>query len=133
MESNQETMSRLKFISKLKKGEKINTKYMYVQPDGFGTSLYRTFCLTDNRTSTLNFLSETIMRAFDILSSYEKSTNEMEQILYNNIIDDLQKSVAGLTNIKSTYSSDTKFLCDIETLLQYINARLSRFSKIDDE
>jgi len=56
MDSNQEIISRLKFIGRIKKGEKINTRHMYVQPDGLGTSFSRTFVYQDNRGNALNFV-----------------------------------------------------------------------------
>jgi hypothetical protein len=42
MNTYQEVISKLKFIGKLKKGEKVNTKQMYVQEEGLMTTLSRT-------------------------------------------------------------------------------------------
>jgi hypothetical protein len=127
MDSNQEIISRLKFIGKLKKGEKINTRHMYVQPDGFGTSLSRTFVYQDNRGNALNFCQETISRAFELLVTYERSYKNTEKVLFRHLVKDLQQATTGLTNLKFTYISDTKFCCDMDTLLQSINARLDRY------
>jgi len=99
MDSNQEITSKLKFIGKLKKGEKVNTRHMYTQPDGLSTSIIRTFIYQDNRGNVLNFCQETISRAFELLVTYERST----------------------------YIEDTKFCCDMDTLLQIINARLDGY------
>ena len=41
MNTEQEIVSRLKFIGKVKKGEKINTHHMCVQPEGLITNLKR--------------------------------------------------------------------------------------------
>ena len=41
-----------------------------------------------------------------------------------NLIDDLKKSTSGLKNIKETYFNDIKFCCDIDTMLQMIDAKL---------
>ena len=59
MESNKEVISKLKFIGKLQKGEKINVRMLYVQQDGIVTQFLRTF-LQDNRTKTLGFVQDTI-------------------------------------------------------------------------
>ena len=40
-----------------------------------------------------------------------------------NIISDLQNSKSGLNNLKETYTQDVKFVCDLDTLLQTIDAR----------
>ena len=57
MESDKEVISRLKFIGKIQKGEKINVKYMFVQPKGIATRISRTIINQDNRNNTLNFCS----------------------------------------------------------------------------
>ena len=132
MDNNQEIISRLKFIGKLKKGEKINTRHMYVQSDGFGTSLSRTFINQDNRGNALNFCQETITRAFELLITFERSDKNAEQVLFGHLIKDLQQSTTGLNNLKFTYISDTKFCCDMYTLLQNISARLDSYQVKDE-
>lgn len=133
MNHDQEIMSRLKLIGKLKKGEKLNTKYLYVQPNGFGTSLSRTFFYQDNRGNALNFCQEAVERAFDLLNSYKISRLSSERALVNVIITDLQQSMTGITNLKSTYISDVKFTCDMDTLLEDITAKLEEFTRKSKE
>jgi hypothetical protein len=41
-----------------------------------------------------------------------------------NIISDLKNSKNGLNNLKETYTLDIKFVCDLDTLLQTIDAKL---------
>ena len=127
MDSNQEITSKLKFIGKLKKGEKVNTRHMYTQPDGLSTSIIRTFIYQDNRGNVLNFCQETISRAFELLVTYERSEKNTEHVLFGHLLADLQQSTIGLTNLKFTYIEDTKFCCDMDTLLQIINARLDGY------
>ena len=127
MEGNQEVISRLKFIGKLKKGEKFNTKHMYIQPNGIGTSISRTFIYQDNRGNALSFCQETIFRAFELLITYERSYIDSEKLLFRNLLKDLQQSMTGLKNLKSTYNTDTKFCCDMDTLLENTNSRLNYF------
>jgi hypothetical protein len=128
MDSNQEIVSKLKFIGKIKKGEKINTRHMYVQPDGLGTSIIRTFIYQDNRGNVLNFCQETISRAFELLVTYERSENNTEHVLFSHLLVDLQQATTGLMNLKFTYIADTKFCCDMDTLLQIITARLDGYT-----
>ena len=75
MDSYQEIISRLKFIGMLKKGEKINTKQMYVQQEGIATTISRTFWAQDNRINTINFIHETIKFSFELLNNYSRSEN----------------------------------------------------------
>ena len=123
MELNKETISRLKFIGKIQIGDKVNLKSMYIQPDGLITQLLRSLN-QDNRSKTLIFLQDTFTKTFEILKLYEHSTKSAEQIMCSNIISDLKLSKSGLCNLKETYADDIKFVCDLDTLLQTIDAKL---------
>ena len=61
-----EILSRIKFIGRIQKGEKVNVRYMYVQPDSWLTRFSRTFFATDNRMNTYHFIDNTIKRCFEI-------------------------------------------------------------------
>jgi hypothetical protein len=123
MELNKETISRLKFIGKIQIGDKVNLKSMYIQPDGLITQLLRSIN-QDNRSKTLIFLQDTISKTFEILKCYENSTKNSDLIMCANIISDLKNSKNGLNNLKETYTLDIKFVCDLDTLLQTIDAKL---------
>jgi hypothetical protein len=133
MESDKEVISRLKFIGRLQKGEKINVKYMFVQPDGLITKFQRTILYQDNRQNTLSFLQNTISRAFEIINSYSCSSKESQIRIGSHVISDLKKSKEGLANLKNTYLSDTKFICDIDTLVQEIDAKLLEVDTEEEE
>lgn len=124
MDATNEVISSLKFIGKLKKGDKINTKFMYTQPDGIWTRITRTFVNHDNRHNTLNFVQRTIYNAFGVISTYEKSSKVSDKNMCKNVIEDLKNAKVGLNNLRETYSEDLKFNCDISTLLQSIESKL---------
>jgi hypothetical protein len=46
-----------------------------------------------------------------------------------NIVKDIQNAKAGINNIKETYMVDVKFTCDLDTLMEFIDARLLGLSK----
>lgn len=125
MESINETISRLKFISKINKGEKINSRHLFVQTDNFLTRLSRMFYNKDNRINTFNFIKETIRDALDLIKRFQVSEKISEKMLKDNIVQDLKTSIQGILNIKDTYAEDIKLGCDIDTLIQYLNASLS--------
>lgn len=129
MEDHRETLSRLKFIAKIQTGEKINLRYMYIQNDGILTQFFRTI-FPDNRVKTFAFITETINKSFEILKFYNNSIKLSEQIMCKNLIHDLKESKNGLINLKETYNIDLKFGCDIQTLLQLIDAKLIEFSHL---
>lgn len=118
MNTESEVISRLKFLSKIQKGEKINVKYMYVQPEGIFTTISRTIIHQDNRRNTLNFIRQTLSGVFTILKK-QQSTYKYERLTA-----DLTQVKSGLDNLKSTYISDIKFCCDIDTMLEEINNKL---------
>lgn len=123
MENNKETISKLKFIGKIQNGDKL-TKAMTIQTDSYLTQLYRTI-FQENRQRTLAFLEETVNKSFEILKCYEKSKKKSDQLMCMYLMEDLKNSKSGLNNIKKTYEKDIKFCCDIDTLLQMIEAKLS--------
>lgn len=124
MESNQEIISRLKFIGKIKKKEKLNTRHMYVQPSGFTTSLIRTFWDQDNRGNTLSFVQDTINRSFELLVTYERN---QDNTLMDHLLTDMSNSLTGIYNLKDTYIDDTKFCCDLDALIEHTKAKLIKY------
>ena len=122
--NNKEVISRLKFIGKIQIGEKISLKDMNIQQDGLVTQIYRTIN-QDNRLKTLVFIQDTITKTFEILKCYDKSKKNSDKLMCINLINDLIKSKNGIINLKETYSSDIKFTCDIDTLIEIIEAKLS--------
>lgn len=125
MESDKEVISRLKFIGRVQKGEKINVKYMFVQPEGIATRISRTLINQCNRQNTLNFVRNTIKRTFEIINNYRDSKNDSQRHICGHLTYDLKQSQKGITNIKSTYINDLKVCCDLDTLLQEIEAFLT--------
>ena len=100
MDINKETISRLKFIGKIQIGDKVNLRYMYIQPDGLLTQISRSL-LQDNRNKTLSFLQDTINKTFEILKCYERTKKNSDKIMCLNLINDLKNSKNGLNNLNS--------------------------------
>lgn len=125
MDTNNEIISKLKFIGKLREGEKINVRHLYVQQPGFMTRISRTLLHVDNRKNTYTFIVKTLDRSFDIIYSFLNSDKVAENQLAKNVIKDMQDCRQGIKNLQRTYKDDIMFCCDIDTLLQNINAKLS--------
>ena len=96
--NHREVLSRLKFISKIQTGEKINLRYMYIQNDGLITQFFRTL-FPDNRIKTFAFVTETVNKSFEILKFYGTSAKLSEQIMCRNLIYDLKESKNCLVNL----------------------------------
>lgn len=129
MESINETMSRLKFIGKINKGEKINSRYLFVQSDDIFTKISRTFYYKDNRVNTLSFIKDTVRESLDLVKRLYTSPKTSDNEMGKNVLQDLKSSRQGIINIRDTYSEDIKFGCDIDTLVQIIDVSIK---EIDD-
>jgi len=127
MEVEKETISKLKFIGRIRKNEKINTLHMYIQPCGIITSISRSIIYQDNRTNALNFVCKTIQDSFYLLNKYYENGYI---IPYNRLLDDLSNAKNGLESLKETYITDRKFCCDMDTLIQSIETKLVDVEKV---
>lgn len=126
-DSLSEIQTRLKFIAMINVGEKIicnDTTHMTLLQDNYLTSIIRMF-YKENRGTTVNFLSSTYNRVFEILNIKLLTLNIIsDKTLCKNIIKDMVLSLTGLENIKQTYCIDRLFCCHIDTLIQCINSKL---------
>jgi hypothetical protein len=126
--SVKDVVSNLKFIGELNNGDKINTLSLSRQPPGFMTSIKRTLAGNDNRHNTLHFLQKTLYTAFEIIETTDStSMRASDKVVMRNLLKDVTKSKIGLSNLKETYASDLKFVCDIDTLIQFIDSKMEDF------
>ena len=133
MESNSEVISKLKLIGKLQNGDKLNTKYVFIQKDGFLTRLSRWLYWQDNRANTINFVRNTIYSTFSLIITLQKSNKKYDKLILLNIVEDLDNAKAGMINLKNTYSDDVKFCCDVETLLEAVDVELTKHRPEEEE
>jgi hypothetical protein len=135
MDDSSEIISRIKFLSKINKGEKISTRYLNnlaVQPDTLITSISRSIFNADSRESSITFIISTIKRGFDLLEKYSKGSTNFEKSMTANLHSDLRACIGGLENIKGTYASDIMFCCKIDTIIQDTLAKLCEVVSCDE-
>lgn len=130
MDDCQDVISKLKFLSKISKGEKINVNKLMLQTEGLVTSVSRSIWNTDNRNNAITFIQNTISQSITIVFKFAKSERESEKILAKEIIKDLKNSKIGILNLKSAYNDDTMFCCNIDTFVQNIDAKLQEYSNL---
>lgn len=124
METTHEVITRLKFIGLIQKGEKINVKTLSVKQTSVLTGLWRMF-QQESRETTLDFLTSTVNRAFEIIQLCSTSQKQVDKTVCVNVIEDLIKCSCGLLNIQSTYNDDRLFWCHVQTLIQAIDVKLN--------
>jgi len=130
MEGAEEIVSRLKFIGCVEKNEKIDTRNVNRQPNNLLTKIFRSIIYPDNRENSLKFIREVVDRSFEIIDRY---LHNNEKIPCQILVSDLSKAKQGLNNLKFTYSTDTKFCCDIDVLAQGIESKLTKIKEQNPE
>ena len=123
LEENNEIISNLKFIGKIKAGEQINIDSLSICSRNMFSGVYRSI-YGESRDKTFHFFSLTIKRAFEKIQAYINSDRISDKMLCKNLIQNLYYSIEGLNNLKETYNDDRGFVCDLETLIENIQLRL---------
>lgn len=122
-------ISGLKFICRISKNEKIDTDHLTVQDNSsWVTSVIRTLTI-QNRTKTIYYIQSIIDRSFDIAENYLNSHDAQKRAMGRFIIQDIDKSQVGLTNLQFTYSNDRMFVCRLDALLQRIKVHLIQYQQ----
>jgi len=128
---------RIKFIGKIKKGEKMNVKHMQIVQDSLLAKIMRSFVHNDTRANTFTFVSTTIKKGFEILMMHIGTNEQFDRSLCQNLIVDLRQCRMGMQNIKDTYIEDLMFCCKMDALMEETDARIQdleskfAFLKID--
>lgn len=130
-----DVISKLKFIGRIQKGEKINVRNMQVQADTMITRFTRTFFVIDNRTNAYNFIESIINRSFDIihLTLSKSPVKTIDRKTISNLITDLKNSMAGISNMRDTYSDDIMFCCKLDALIESIKLKLDDIEEKNHE
>jgi hypothetical protein len=135
-----ELLSNLKFLSKIKKDQKINVRDMFIQENNWTTSLSRTVYKVDNRKNTLHFIQNLINNSFSTCKTLinNNSDNKSDYTMAQSLLKGLLNSRNGIQNLKYTYKEDIHFACVLDTIIENINVQITEFNEIhlnwdDDE
>ena len=118
----------LKILSKIKEKEKLiisnklfNIDKRYVQ------SVCR-FVTDDNRQDMLKHLNLILLHSFKILEDNKIKTENV-----NSLIEDLKKSISGLSCLKFTYKDDEVLCSQLDLLIDKIKEKITSSDNIKDE
>lgn len=124
-------ITKLKFISKIKSGEKINVRRLFVRDD---KSPYQRLMRTVNdltvrgesKSETLEFIKFVIDDAINLICVYKSDPNDAFKMrIADMIVQNLNESKQGLSALTGTYSGDILFVSQIEAVMQTLDARIS--------
>lgn len=122
---NKDLMTKVKFLGKIKVGDKINTRQnLHLQPDSYYTKFSRTLVLQDSRTNALIFVYDTIKQSLDYLDLLIKNVSSVNKIHINVLLKDLKNAKSGIKNLSETYISDHYIISELETIMQSIQFKL---------
>ena len=141
-----ENISKLNFLSKIRKNEKINVKDLFVRdndsiPQRFirtiknWTDYFSSLNNVESKESTLKFINETITSSLNLIFFYKTNENDENTIKFRNdmanlIIKNLNLSIMGINNLIDTYQNDRKFISDAQAVMQTLHIKID--SMIDD-
>ena len=147
---NEEVISKLKFLAKVQKGEKINVNGLFVQLDGLKTTVSRTVWNVDSRQNTLTFIEKVLANSTNLIELYLNSNNHSKFEMAKNIINDLDSGLLEAllndiflfkkqNNCQINYLNENKnifsvvFLCNINMfVLSSIAVLFSNILKLKD-
>jgi len=124
IEKNRDVIIRLKFIGTFQPNEKVDVRNLRIENNTLITPFKR-MLFGESRDTTYNFLNSTIERSFEIINAYIRTDKISEKIFCKNILNDMVKAIQGLKNIQKTYRDDKLFYCNIETIIESIESKLS--------
>lgn len=128
---HREVMKKLKFITLIEVGERINVSSISTSQQSWFSSIYRSI-FKESRAKTFQFLNDVIDRSFELVTLYKGSKKLSDKISCYQIVDDIIGSVTGIRNIQQTYVEDRNFFCEMETLLASIFAKLAEIYQNDE-
>ena len=124
-DSRQDIITKLKFLSRVSKGQRINVKEMILQDESWLTTASRTVWNIDNRNNTMTFIQNTITSAFNMIGLLLRSETVGDRQICKTIVGDIIASKKGIRNLKGTYTDDTYFCCGVDTYIQMIDAHMT--------
>lgn len=123
----QDVVSKLRFISKIREGEKLDIQSLQMVPaDHWFSKLYRSlFSRGESRDSTFKFVVKVIGEAFELISKYIYQNEILYTQTVIEILKALEESKAGLINLIRTYHDDRMYISRIDTLINTIDTKTS--------
>jgi len=133
--SVQKNLSALRFLAKIKQGEKINAKDLFVRDnDSVMQRILRTVRnmtayisasdIVESKESTLKFIQDTIDDSITLIAVYRQDRDEFKQSIADIIVKNLEASKSGVWDLIKTYKNDRKFISDAEAVLLTLDARV---------
>jgi len=136
-----DVISKLRFLSKIKPGEKLNVKEYFVRDNN---SIFQRILRSirnlsaegaESKDATLEFIEQITDETLDLICTYRAHSNnddDYKHYLSDMLIKNLENSKKGIRNLFKTYEYDRIFVSRAEAILQTLDARI-RTLKLDSD
>jgi hypothetical protein len=121
-------ISKLKFISKIEKSEKVasHSSTPYVVADTTWTSILRTFGYSGgSKKDTLDFIKGTTDQALDLVKRCFAMKDQFYVRIAHLIITSLKEADSGIQNLIHTYRNYRLFVSEIETFRKILDVKIN--------
>lgn len=123
-----DTLSKLRFIAKIKPGDKLDINSMTLMEDSWSTTVYRTYrsivAKKESKSDALEFFRTVIGEAFDLATKYLSSNDKFFLDIGVQIVELLQLAKVGINNHIQTYTHDSFHTAKVESLITILDTKL---------
>lgn len=123
-----DVLSKLRFISKIKVGDKLDINSMTLMEDSWSTTLYRTYrsiiAKKESKADALEFFRTVIGEAFDLATRYLSSHDRFFSDIGIQLVELLQLAKVGINNHIKTYTHDSFHTAKVESLITILDTKL---------
>jgi hypothetical protein len=124
----QDVLSRLRFISRIQPGEKIEVESLRVHIHSWGNNLKR-WWQSEGREYSLEFVRRAIVDAIIIIEDFLYHSDKLYRQVGELVLATLKDSRAGLYAFARTYESDRMYVARVETLRDMVTLRVTAIEK----
>lgn len=127
----QEVVSKLKFFSKIKKGERLNVKDLSVTKDNVVSRAIRAWYAKgdegeyiESREISLEFVQSVCDEALRLARKILHEQNYTQREMWKMLIESLKDAQFGISNFLGTYSDDRMYISKVETFIDLLKAQI---------
>ena len=125
MDSNQyDILTKLKFLSKIQVGEKINVEELKLEKDSLILGVKRRLWNIDNRQNGERFMKGVIEGGLLEMRRLKEKRGVKEEAIRRGLEEEMRGALKGMRTLKGTYSEDVYYCCGIDTYIEMIEAEL---------
>jgi hypothetical protein len=120
-----ELLTQLKIISMLRQHERFSTRgeIIRIENEGWMQGLRR-YLYGESRECNINHLSKIFDRVFSVISIQLRERTSLQSEWFQKILEELQEAKTGITNLKTTYESDSVSKAKLDVLLGRIDTNI---------